>query len=333
MGSTSRHVSTGVCFASFALLGVCASASLSLAKDATDCPLIDSQNTVIIPTADVPCSADYAPSVAFDAGIYGGVSDGDEIAGLNASLFVPLADQFALQFDGDVGGFDGDVYGQVGMHALFLQSDFGSFGAYGSWAGFENNDDIYRLGGEVEFNHAQFSLAAVSGWQSKGKRNVFFDSKASFAITDSTSVYTGFAYDNGSVGKLGFEHQLMSSNGSFSGASMFVETRLSKNTDVTALAGINISFGSGNDAYCPKPGARNQFKANHWSMASPRQQTRSEDGGETTRACTFADLGQSLGITIDSNGTGDDGCSYSGLRGNVVDGDVSGCGFTEQSCR
>lgn len=50
-------------------------------------------------------------------------------------------------------------------------------------------------------------------------------------------------------------------------------------------------------------------------------------------ACTFADLADNLGITIDPNtGAGSDGCSYGDVAGNVVNGDTSSCSATVVAC-
>ncbi len=57
-----------------------------------------------------------------------------------------------------------------------------------------------------------------------------------------------------------------------------------------------------------------------------------EAASPTAIACTLADLGANLGITIDNAGNGSDGCTYSGVTGEVVDGDVSACGATSVAC-
>jgi hypothetical protein len=293
------------------------------------CPVADIENAVIIPTADLPCAANPSPSIAFTGGVYGGVSDGDEIAGLNASLFVPLTENFAIQADGDLGGLDGDVYGQGAMHALLMQSDFGAIGAYGSWSGYEGFEDVVRLGGEVYLNHEMISLAAVGGWQSEGKHNVFFDSKASFALTDATSVYAGYAYDDRSVGKVGFEHKF--SFASDIGTALFVEGRFAKNEDMTALAGISFSFGGGSKnsdgAYCPTPGLSSSFRANNWSMATPKKNKPKETAVTETEEPDDTDGG-----TDGGGDGGTDGGTDGGGDGGTDGGDEPVVETTSRSC-
>jgi hypothetical protein len=263
-----RAISLSLVGATFAVL--LSLSTPSLAGETVPCPLAaKAGDTYILPVADVPCSSTAEPSVLFNIGAFGGGAENRFNGGVMADFGVAVGGHFGFQVDGILGLSENTAeFGQIAGHAFINAGDIGLFGIYGSYADYGSGADVTRLGGEVDVALGDMSIAAIFGWQSVGKHNIFIDSTIGYAITSNAKIYTGFAFDNVAYGKLGFE-AAFPMEGMLS-PSLFGEVRYSSSDDVSGRIGIKMALGlSQADPYCPQPAkARSGQFANHWWLPS-----------------------------------------------------------------
>jgi hypothetical protein len=97
------------------------------------------------------------------SGLYGGV-DGEDTTAAEASISIPLGNQFGFQADGLIGEIDPEnVYG-IGGHLFWRNSQLALLGITGTWAEY-NDVGINRVGIEGEYYLNQFTFAAALGRQ------------------------------------------------------------------------------------------------------------------------------------------------------------------------
>jgi|GEM_PF-3911516 len=240
---------------------------------------------IVTPTADVPCSGSE-PGLGFNVSpfvFYDGSNGG---GALDAELAVPLDSRFALQFDGTAGlGDNGQFLGQFATHLGYFDQEWGGIGGYASVSKFKDNDTIYRAGPELSLNMGAVELSVVGGWQSKGKGNVFFDSRLSLAASEETTFYAGYSYDSKSTGRVGIEQALSSIVPSATDSTVYGEMGLTSASDVVAKFGLKMNFGGSSLPNCPTD--RPQHFASHWQM--PLHAGKSTPVAAPPRLCVVSD--------------------------------------------
>src|SRR5262249_50952784 len=110
----------------------------------------------------------FAPAVdaangKFDA--FAGSVAGKSIVGIDGVYTVPLAAQYGAQFDGSVGGLDGDTFASAAAHFFWRDPSRALLGIYVSetyWDRF-GGVSVGHVAGEAEYYWGRFTLQGIAG--------------------------------------------------------------------------------------------------------------------------------------------------------------------------
>lgn len=278
------------------------------------CPLTQSSQVNITPTADLPCEV-TGKAPAFSFGTFGGGADN---GGVTAQMLLPLNESFFLQTDGVLGLRNGHIFGDVAGHA-FMRNEIGQIGAYGSWSAVGRSRDKVQLGAEWEVYLGGLNVSAVLGWQNAGKHNVFLDSRLGYGLTDKTTAYVGYAYDDGGFAKAGIEHDLDILTDGTNGVTLFGQTQITNKSDVSAHLGVRMNFGGGS--------------LNNCLSAPPSKMSTNWKVGKKQAANPAPEVNQCSTLPASVlNGLCRPDCYCSGWSGTYTGADYSGCYAQASAC-
>jgi hypothetical protein len=195
------------------------------------------------------------------AGYGGGENGSNGFYGTVGSLSIPLAQQWGLQLDGDLGSNSGSGYHSGAAHLFWRDPSIALFGAYVSYSrnnGF--NDVVFgnisgntaRFAAEGEYYLDRWSFGGLIGAETVSINsgvplpsvpNRFFDDvSVSYYVTDNFELYAGHAYTFGThFLTLGGEYGLALGGGRM--ASLFANGWIGEGGNNGALAGLRIYFG------------------------------------------------------------------------------------------
>ena len=195
------------------------------------------------------------------AGYGGGENGSNGFYGTSGSLSVPLAQQWGLQLDGNLGSDSGIGYYSGAAHLFWRDPSIGLLGAYVSYS--RNNgidsavlghisENTARYAAEGEYYLDRWSFGGLVGAETvrinsgvplPSVPNRFFDDVwASYYVTDNFELYAGHAYTFGThFLTLGSEYGLALGGGRM--ASLFANGWIGERGDNGALAGLRIYFG------------------------------------------------------------------------------------------
>jgi hypothetical protein len=177
------------------------------------------------------------------------------------SLSIPLAQQWGVQLDGDLGSDSGIGFYRGAAHLFWRDPSIGLLGAYVSYS--RNNGIDSAVLGHISENTARYAaegeyyldrwsfggligaetVSINSGVPLPSVPNRFFDDVwASYYVTDNFELYAGHAYTFGThFLTLGAEYGIALGGGRM--ASLFADGWIGEGGDNGALAGLRVYFG------------------------------------------------------------------------------------------
>jgi hypothetical protein len=198
---------------------------------------------------------------------YGGGANGSNgLEGTNGSLSIPLAQQWGLQLDGNLGSDKGIGEYGGGAHLFWRDPSIGLLGAYANYEHWNGTDVIDNLTGVNSHNSANIGHFAAEGeyylnrWTLGGllgletvsinsgvpvasPPNRFFDDvRVSYYVTDNFQLSAGHIYTvDTNFLTLGGEYGFALGGGRM--ASLFADGWIGEGGDNGVLAGLRIYFG------------------------------------------------------------------------------------------
>jgi hypothetical protein len=195
------------------------------------------------------------------AGFGGGENGSNGFYGTVGSLSVPLAQQWGLQVDGDLGSDSGIGFHSGAAHLFWRDPSIGLLGAYVSYSHDNGINDVVlghisentaRFAGEGEYYLNRWTVRGLAGVETvtinsgvplPSVPSRFFDEvSADYYVTDNFELSAGHAYTFGAhFLTLGAEHGIALGGGRM--ASLFAQGWIGEGGDNGALAGLRIYFG------------------------------------------------------------------------------------------
>lgn len=172
----------------------------------------------------------------------GGIVNGDGRGAATGTLTVPLGFDFGAQIDGAIGGFDGDTSGGIAGHLFTRDPSSYLFGAAAMYQAIGNND-IFRIGPEVEIYLDRFSIEAMAGYEDadNGGDDLFFAGDLAFYPDDNLRISAGYSRSLGiDVAQFGLEW--MPNIDFFLPVSVFSQVQVGEGNFESVWAGIRIYF-------------------------------------------------------------------------------------------
>jgi hypothetical protein len=194
-------------------------------------------------------------------GYGGGANRSNGFYGTSGSLSIPLAQQWGLQLDGDLGSDSGIGYQSGAAHLFWRDPSIGLLGAYGSYShdnGFNDlvlghiSENAAHFAAEGEYYLNRWTLSGVAGVETVGIHsdalplsvpNRFFDEvSVSYYVTDNFKLSAGHSYTFAThFLTLGSEYGIALGGGRM--ASLFANGWIGESGNNGALAGLRIYFG------------------------------------------------------------------------------------------
>ena len=185
-----------------------------------------------------------APNVK--AAVNGGTVDSRELFFVDASVSLPVLDQYGLQLDGIAGTLDSDGFAGGAAHLFWRDPDIALVGLYGSTlfntAG--RNTTISNTGVTGALYLGMFSIEGTVGAQFSNRRDTDIFASTNLAVypVDDLRLYGGYRHGFGQgAAAAGFEWQLPGNDNSL-GFSFFADSRF-REDDVMAFGGVRVYFG------------------------------------------------------------------------------------------
>jgi len=195
------------------------------------------------------------------AGYGGGENGSNGFYGTVGSLSIPLAQQWGLQLDGNLGSNSGSGYHSGAAHLFWRDPSIALFGAYVSYLhdnGTENavlghiSDNTARFAAEGEYYLNRWTVKGLAGVETVSINsnvvplsvpNRFFDhASIGYYVTDNFELSAGHAYTFGThFLTLKAEHGFALGGGRM--ASLFAHGWVGEGGNNGALAGLRIYFG------------------------------------------------------------------------------------------
>jgi hypothetical protein len=195
------------------------------------------------------------------AGYGGGENGSNGFYGTVGSLSIPVAQQWGLQLDGDLGSDNGIGYHTGAAHLFWRDPSIGLLGAYVSYShdnGFNDplfgniSENTARFAAEGEYYWNRWTLRGLAGVETGSIHsdvlplsvpNRFFDDvSVAYYVTDNFELSAGHAYTFGThFLTLGGEYGFALGGGRM--ASLFADGWIGEGGNNGALAGLRIYFG------------------------------------------------------------------------------------------
>jgi len=195
-------------------------------------------STIAVSAADLYTKTPYAKALAdltapavdgFTSKIdaLGGVLSNRAIAGIRGSFSLPLSHSYAVQFDGSLGSYDGNLFGAIGSHWFWRDPGRGLMGLYVSHTFWDTFGGLHatHVAGEIEYYAGRWTVQGIAGIEFGNaqvaiigpliqgfdvKTRAFDMINVNYYWTDDMRVFAGHRYTGGRNalalgGELGFE--------------------------------------------------------------------------------------------------------------------------------
>jgi hypothetical protein len=226
------------------------------------------------------------------AGYGGGENGSNGFYGTVGSLSIPLAQQWGLQVDGDLGSDSGIGFHSEAAHLFWRDPSIGLVGAYASYAHWNGigaltipriGVNIGRYAAEGEYYWSRWNFHALAGYETvhlsvpnvaglAGLLSIpdrFFDAvSASYYVTDNFKLSIGHLYSFGRHGlTLGSEYGVALGGGRM--ASLFAAALFAGGGNNAVLGGVRFYFGQRDKTLIDRHRQDDPIKEPYQSMPVP----------------------------------------------------------------